>query len=225
MQRELDRLAPVALETLVNDDAAADLSDAYFTDAAATDREAAAAGCGPDVLARAVLDGASGLRAGGPIAATAKSSFIDDHAWRVARSIAAGDRPPSIIVSGPALTPATARDLADCASIARRWATIMAAMSAALDGVPVDDYLALADIRSIDARDLASGNDALGFDIDGLGASAAAVNDAADRLGCTDDAIAVVLLDQLPRITTTSAAAAVFLADQIDVALLLVLGF
>jgi hypothetical protein len=225
MQRELDRLAPVALEELVNDDAAADLSDGYLTASTAIDDEAGDAGCAPDELARAVLDRARALRAQGPIAASAKSSFVDDHAWRVARALRPGAFPPSLIVSGPAVARPRADQLPDCRSVARRWVTLMAAMAGALEGVDADEYLALADIRSIDARDLAAGNDALSFDIDGLREAADALDAAADDLGCTDDAIAAVLLEELPVTPEPSPAASVFLADQIDVALLLVLGF
>ncbi len=221
---ELDRLASVPLEELVTNDAAADLSDDYYVAAAQLDADAAAGGCTDAQLATAVLDRVGELRTGGPIAASAKASFVDDNAWRVARALDGGAR-GSIIVSGPALTPPTEADLTDCTAVAEGWRRVIAAMAAALEGVPLDEYLALSDVRSVDARNLAAASEPIGFDIPGLQATADAVSAASDRLACTDDAVAAVLLDRLPAVATESPAASIFLADQVDLALLLVLGF
>jgi hypothetical protein len=224
LQGELDRLDPVPLADLAADDAAADLSDGYYLAAARLDEAAGAAGCRPDDLARAVLDRAGTLRATGPVAASAKSSFIDDNAWRVSRSLA-GPARGSVIVSGPAVPDPGTTTFTDCDAVGRAWVRVIEAMAAALDGVGTDEYLALADVRSVDARSLSTASEPIGFDIDGLPETLGALGDASDRLACDDEGIAAELLAGLPEVRVSSAAASIFVADQVDVALLLVLGF
>lgn len=224
LQRELDRLDPVPIDDLAADDAAADLSDDYYLAAARLDEAAGAAGCRPEDLARAVLDRAGTLRATGPVAASAKSSFIDDNAWRVSRSLA-GPARGSVIVSGPALPAPGGGTLTDCEAVGQAWVRVIGAMAAALDGVGTDEYLALADVRSVDARSLSTASEPIGFDIDGLTGTLGAIGEASDRLACDDEGVAAELLAGLPKLRVSSAAASIFVADQVDVALLLVLGF
>lgn len=224
LQAELDRLDPVPLADLVADDAAADLSDAYYLAAARLDETATEAGCPPEDLARAVLDRVGTLRAAGPVSASAKSSFVDDNAWRVSRSLAGATR-GSIIVSGPALRVPVTGALTGCDAVGRAWVQVIGAMAAALEGVGPDEYLALADVRSVDARSLSTASEPIGFDIGGLPETLAVLGEASDALGCDDEGVAVELLAGLPELRVSSAAASIFLADQVDVALLLVLGF
>jgi hypothetical protein len=224
IRTELTRLDPVPLADAVGNDGVADLSDRYYTDADELDGSAAAIGCDRPALARGVLERADELPTKGPIAASAKASIIDENAWRVARNLPPGT-PPTVILNGPPIPASVTEDLSDCVAIGNGWAEVISAMTDALGGITIEDYLSLADIRSIDARDLATSNDSLGFDIPGLREAATSLTTAADELGCTDDNTAVVLLERLPALAAPSAAATVFLADQIDVALLLVLGF
>jgi hypothetical protein len=225
LQDEFKRLNPLPLDAARSDDGVAELSDDYYAAIGELEAEAASQGCDRPVFARSLLERATELTATGPIAAIARVAVVDEAAWRVARAAVVASPTTLGPVKGPSIAVTPESTVTSCGQIGRKWAEIVELMSTSLKDVPLDRYLSIADVRSIDVRDIALGDTPLQFTIAGLPEQAAALNDASDRLACDDADLAAVLLEQIVDLPSPSASATVFLADQVDVAALLVLGF
>lgn len=183
--------------------------------------------CASGNLAFSALGRIDAVATNGAVAAAVKADIVSDLADRAGRSPAAvGATGDNSALEVAILAPIKLTgSRSTCAQLGNAWLGLYRILLNAMDSVPVSTYLERRGVRDSDVRDNPE-NPGVGlhFVSASLDDALSTLLDRGQALNCSDDDIAVRILEGFDRLRTNSATGTVFKADQIAIAQLFLTG-